>query len=96
VSIGVTLASYYDAWWVDLVGYTGVAYMMFSVTAFEGGVHWASDAVAGALMTYPIATSVGRGFRRQLDGEATRTAPETMVLPRLGRDHFALEVIGAF
>lgn len=98
VSIGVTLASYYDAWWVDLVGYGGVAYMMFSVTAFEGGVHWASDAVAGALMTYPIATSVGRGFRRRLDDDAARTAPaqEITVLPRVGRGSFALEVTGVF
>jgi hypothetical protein len=98
VAIGVTLASYYDAWWVDLVGYTGVAYMMFSVTAFEGGVHWASDAVAGALMTYPIATSVGRGFRRQLDGEAERSAPvaAATLLPLVAPGRFELVVSGSF
>jgi hypothetical protein len=43
--------------------------MMFSVTAFEAGsVHWASDAVAATLMTYPIARSVGSGFRRIVHG----------------------------
>lgn len=93
VSIGLTLASCYAAWWVG-----GVAYMMFSVMAFEGGVHCASDAVAGALMTYPVASSVGRGFRRQLAADGTRAVPalRPTLLPRVGRDSFALELTGAF
>lgn len=96
VSVGITLAAYYDVWWVDLLGYGGVAYMMFSVSTFEGGsVHWASDAVAAALMTYPIAHSVGSGFRERAFGDAAPRSSLSFV-PVVTRDTALLSVGGYF
>jgi membrane-associated phospholipid phosphatase len=62
-----SLAAYYpDSLALELAGAAGVAYMMFSVTSFQAGsMHWFSDAVAGALMAYPIGVAVGSGFRRR-------------------------------
>jgi hypothetical protein len=98
VSVGVTLAAYYDAWWVDVLAYAGVGYMMFSVVAFESGsVHWASDAVAAALMTFPIARSVGLGFRRKVHAKQAPDAALTpSVLPVLTADGAFLTVGARF
>lgn len=71
------LAFYYpDAWWLKAVAVVGTAGMMLGVSSFEkGGMHWASDAVAGALMAFPIGMSTGRGMRSVVDGKkATPTA----------------------
>jgi hypothetical protein len=62
--------------------------MMFGVTAFRGGsMHWFSDAIAGALMAYPIGVATGQGFRRMQQGQAPaqdRTA--WVVLPSFSPD----------
>jgi len=49
---------------LKVAGYSFVAYTMVGVCAIgNGSMHWASDAVAGALMGYAIGSSVGRGFK---------------------------------
>jgi membrane-associated phospholipid phosphatase len=71
------LAFYYpDNWWLKVVAFAGSAGMMLAVSSFEaGGMHWASDAAAGALMAFPIGMSTGRGMRSVVDGsKASPTA----------------------
>jgi membrane-associated phospholipid phosphatase len=71
------LAFYYpDNWWLKAVAVVGSAGMMLAVSSFEGGgMHWASDAAAGALMAFPIGMSTGRGMRSVVDGrKASPTA----------------------
>lgn len=65
------LAFYYpDAWWLKAVAFVGTAGMMLGVSSFErGGMHWASDALAGALMAFPIGMSTGRGMRAVVGGK---------------------------
>lgn len=71
------LAFYYpDVWWLKAVAVLGTAGMMLGVSSFEAGsMHWASDAVAGALMAFPIGMSTGRGMRSVVDGK--KAAPPT-------------------
>jgi membrane-associated phospholipid phosphatase len=79
-----SLAAYYpDSWALKLVGAASVAYMMFGVTSFQGGsMHWFSEAIAGALMTYPTGVATGKGFRRMQQGRApARDQTVWVVLP---------------
>jgi hypothetical protein len=61
--------------------------MMFGVSSFEaGGMHWASDAVAGALLAIPIGLSTGQGMRRLVHGEKARSQSVWFVGPSLRAD----------
>ena len=77
---------------LKLVGIASVAYMMFGVSSFRGGsMHWFSDAIAGALMAYPIGTAVGAGFRSMRDGAAGgRNA--WLMLPSVGGETTMIKV----
>jgi membrane-associated phospholipid phosphatase len=49
-------------------GYALVLYTMVGVAAVnKGGMHWFSDGVAGAFMSYAIGTAVGTSFRQMVD-----------------------------
>jgi len=60
------LTNYYpDKTWLKIAGYGWVAYTMFGVSSIgRGGMHWFSDAVAGALMSYAVGSTVGKYYRR--------------------------------
>ena len=46
---------YNDKTWLKIAGYSVVAYMMYGVSSLHrGGMHWFSDAVAAAFMSYAI------------------------------------------
>jgi len=90
-----SLAAYYpDSLALKLVGIASVAYMMFGVSSFQGGsMHWFSDAIAGALMAYPIGTAVGAGFRGMRDGATHgRSKTSWIVLPSIGGERTMVEV----
>lgn len=59
------LTNYYpDKTWLKIAGYSWVAYTMFGVSSINrGGMHWFSDAVAGALMAYAVGSTVGKYYR---------------------------------
>jgi hypothetical protein len=79
-----SLAAYYpDSLALKLVGAASVAYMIFGVTSFQGGsMHWFSEAIAGALVAYPIGVATGKGFRRMQQGQApARDQTAWVVLP---------------
>ncbi len=64
------LTSYYpNSTWLKIAGYGVVGYTMAAVSANNrGGMHWFSDAVAGALISYTIGSSVGGCFRSVYSG----------------------------
>jgi len=70
-----SLVGYYpDSYLLKLALFVGASGMMLGVTSFQaGGMHWASDAVAGALMAFPIGLATGQGMRAVVDG---RKAPQ--------------------
>jgi len=59
---------YHDKFWVKAAAYTYAAFIGFGTTTHA---HWASEAIAGALMGYAIGKTVGRSYRKFLvkDGE---------------------------
>ena len=60
-----SLMNYYpDKVWLKVSGYTLIAYTIFGVSSVNrGGMHWFSDAVAGALMSYAVGSTVGKYYR---------------------------------
>jgi len=83
-----SLAAYYpDSLLLKVVLVAGSAGMMLGVSSFEaGGMHWASDAVAGALMAIPIGLSTGQGMRRLVQDEQARSQSAWFVGPSLRAD----------
>ncbi len=63
------LTSFYpEKTWLKIVGYSYVAYMMIGVSSLgKGGMHWFSDAVAAALMSYAIGSTCGKYFRNRFN-----------------------------
>ena len=64
-SAAATIATiYHDNIWVQIGAYSYAAIIGFGTTV---GSHWASEAVAGALMGYAIGKTVGMSYRKFLD-----------------------------
>jgi membrane-associated phospholipid phosphatase len=81
VSVAAALAGYFpDSIWIPLVGYPlglGIGFGMV-----VGDRHWASDAIAGALIGHAIGYSIGRAYRRRARGEPT-VAEGLQIVPLL-------------
>ena len=59
---------YPDKTWLKIAGYSYVAYMIFSVSSLNrGGMHWFSDAIAAAFMSYAIGSTVGKYYRSRFE-----------------------------
>jgi membrane-associated phospholipid phosphatase len=59
---------YPDKTWLKIAGYSYVAYMIFAVSSLgRGGMHWFSDAVAAALMSYAIGSTTGKFYRSKFN-----------------------------
>jgi membrane-associated phospholipid phosphatase len=78
------LTSYYpDKTWLKVAGFGLVAYTMFGVSANNrGGMHWFSDAVAGALMSYAVGSTVGKYYRSVYSTQTT--SPQSTTNPSMG------------
>jgi membrane-associated phospholipid phosphatase len=83
-----SLVAYYpDSVLLKVALLLGSAGMMLGVSSFEaGGMHWASDAVAGALMAIPIGLSTGSGMRHLVQGEKVRHQSAWFIGPSLRAD----------
>jgi membrane-associated phospholipid phosphatase len=83
-----SLVAYYpDSVLLKVALVLGSAGMMLGVSSFEaGGMHWASDAVAGALLAIPIGLSTGQGMRRLVDGEKACSQSAWFIGPSLRAD----------
>ena len=61
---------YHDNFWVKAGVFTYAVFVGFGVTL---QAHWASEAVAGALIGYAIGKTVGRSYRKFTDSDANET-----------------------
>jgi len=61
---------YHDNIWVKIGAYTYAAFIGFGTTTTS---HWASEAFAGALIGYAIGKTVGKSYRKFLDGSEEKT-----------------------
>jgi membrane-associated phospholipid phosphatase len=59
----------HDNFWVKFGVYAYAALMSFGISIYD---HWASDVVAGALIGYAIGTTVGRSFRKLMEGKENK------------------------
>ncbi len=77
-----SLIGYYpNSTWLKVAGFGLVAYTIFAVsTVNRGGMHWFSDAIAAALMSYAIGSTVGKYYRNVYD----RIAQTSSVQPISG------------
>jgi membrane-associated phospholipid phosphatase len=80
-----SLVGYYpDSWLLKLALLVGSTGMALGVSSFEaGGMHWCSDAVAGALMALPIGLSTGKGMRGLVEGAKPHGQSAWFVTPAL-------------
>ncbi|MGE5458236.1 MAG: phosphatase PAP2 family protein [Methanococcaceae archaeon] len=63
---------YPDKTWLKIAGYSYTAYMIFAVSSLNrGSMHWFSDAVAAAFMSYAIGSTVGKFYRSKFAHEET-------------------------
>ena len=64
------LTSFYaEKTWLKIAGYSLVAYMIYGVSSLHrGGMHWFSDAVAAAFMSYAIGSTIGKYYRGKFQG----------------------------
>ncbi len=67
-----SLIGYYPhSTWLKVAGFSLVGYTVFAVSSVNrGGMHWFSDAVAAALMSYAIGSTVGKYYRGVYDRQA--------------------------
>ena len=71
---------YPDKTWLKIAGYSYVAYMIFAVSSLNrGGMHWFSDAIAAAFMSYAIGSTVGKYYRSQFKNSSNGD----MISPKL-------------
>jgi len=79
------LTSFYsEKTWLKVAGYSLAAYMMFGVSSLHrGGMHWFSDAVAAAFMSYAIGSTIGKYYRDQFQKPETGSGgvPPGMEIP---------------
>jgi membrane-associated phospholipid phosphatase len=58
---------------------------MFGVSANNrGGMHWFSDALAGALMSYAVGSTVGKYYRNAYSGQTQTSSLQPPANPSMG------------
>ena len=74
---------YSEKTWLKVAGYSMVAYMMYGVSSLHrGGMHWFSDAVAAAFMSYAIGSTIGKYYRSKFQTPVdSQTSPLPIELP---------------
>ncbi len=85
-AVVASLIGYYPrSTWLKVVGFGLVAYTIFAVSSVNrGGMHWFSDAIAAALMSYAVGSTVGKYYRgvynRQAGSGITPTAASAFTM----------------
>lgn len=104
MAMSAALSTYYrDKPWVPVVTYGWCSYIAASTTlGIQGGVHWASDVLAGGLIGWAIGYTVGKEFasrRCSAEKRMDRRAPNnqtTLIVPAIERDRFQIVVKGTW
>ena len=104
MAMSAALSTYYrDKPWVPVVAYSWCAYIAASTTlGVQGGVHWASDVLAGGLIGWAIGYTVGKEFtsrrasaQKRVDCRASNNQT-TLIVPAIGKDRFQIVVKGTW
>lgn len=67
--VSALMGYYPNSTWLKIAGFGLMAYTIFGVSAFHrGGMHWFSDAVAAAFISYAVGSTIGKYYRSRFPG----------------------------
>jgi membrane-associated phospholipid phosphatase len=104
MAMSTALSTYYsDKPWVPVVAYSWCTYVAASTAlGIQGGVHWASDVLAGGLIGWAIGYTVGKEFasrrysaQKRADYRASNNQT-TFIVPSIGRESFQIAIKGTW
>jgi membrane-associated phospholipid phosphatase len=74
--VSALIGYYPNSTWLKVAGFSLAAYTIFAVSSVNrGGMHWFSDAIAAALMSYAIGSTVGKYYRGVYNSLSLPAAP---------------------
>ncbi len=77
--VSALMGYYPNSTWLKIAGFSLMAYTIFGVSAFHrGGMHWFSDAIAAAFMSYAVGSTIGKYYRSRfsnVNSSGTNTLP---------------------
>ncbi len=78
--VSALLGYYPNSTWLKVAGFGLIAYTIFGVSATNrGGMHWFSDAIAGALISYAVGSTVGKYYRSVYSAQASASAAQSRI-----------------
>ncbi len=99
-ALSTTLITYFhDQAWVKLAAYSWMTYIMASVVlGNSGGVHWASDAVAGGFMGFTVGYTVGKSFleKNNPTNIAKKSSDSMKIFPLVNRNNVQIMLMKPF
>ena len=80
--VSALMGYYPNSTWLKVAGFSLMAYTIFGVSAFHrGGMHWFSDAVAAAFMSYAVGSTIGKYYRSRFSNTGIQSSN---LMPAIG------------
>ncbi len=80
--VSALMGYYPNSTWLKVAGFSLMAYTIFGVSAFHrGGMHWFSDAVAAAFMSYAVGSTIGKYYRSRFSNTGSQSSN---LMPAIG------------
>ena len=80
--VSALIGYYPNSTWLKVAGFSLMAYTIFGVSAFHrGGMHWFSDAVAAAFMSYEVGSTIGKYYRSRFSNTGSQSSN---IMPSIG------------
>ncbi len=82
--VSALMGYYPNSTWLKVAGFSLMAYTIFGVSAFHrGGMHWFSDAVAAAFMSYAVGSTIGKYYRSRFSNTGSQSSS---FMPEIGNN----------
>ncbi len=82
--VSALMGYYPNSTWLKVAGFSLMAYTIFGVSAFHrGGMHWFSDAVAAAFMSYAVGSTIGKYYRSRFSNNGSQSSN---LMPAIGNN----------
>ena len=82
--VSALMGYYPNSTWLKVAGFSLMAYTIFGVSAFHrGGMHWFSDAVAAAFMSYAVGSTIGKYYRSRFSNIGSQSSS---LMPVIGNN----------
>jgi len=82
--VSALMGYYPNSTWLKVAGFSLMAYTIFGVSAFHrGGMHWFSDAIAAAFMSYAVGFTIGKYYRSRFSNAGSQSSN---LMPAIGNN----------